>query len=261
MSHPIISLPVIPHNSRSSQSFTSIPDESITPGWYISPECMQRFEGLKIEKRLGKGGFGTVHDLCSASHCDKIVKVVPLSANNNTLSIMGLYISGYIDIKAYYRQMEQIWYRPDERYAAIKAKFEKEVTISKIASQLGVGPIFIDAFICSNNLFYPVGQIDYLGFIITEKWDLTLHDYLKTHQSIPSPLADKLVYLLEQLHSAGIYHDDLSFSNIMLRMNKANPIDVTIIDYGLSDFINSPPTEQFAIDEMTRLVEKLKPLH
>ena len=251
------SLPIISHTSRSNQPFTPIKDETLTPGWYISPECMQRFGTLKIEKRLGQGAFGSIHDLCDSVHCDKVVKIVPLSAENNALPIMDDYIAGQIDIRGYYKRMDAISYRPADNYLEIKEHFETEVAITKIAAQLGVSPRLHDAFICSNNIFYPVGQIYYLGFILLDKWDLTLQDYLTRNRYIPAHLVNKLIALLEQLHSAGIYHGDLGFQNIVLRLAQNVPIDVAIIDYGLSNFINSTETEQFARNEMAQLISRL----
>lgn len=82
-----------------------------------------------------------------------------------------------------------------------------------------------------------------LGYIIMEKLDGTLYDYMdyhkqqNTYNQVCTDLANVIIHLLKRLYETNIRHVDLNPWNIMFKGNiENNPGDLTwkIIDYGQS---------------------------
>lgn len=137
---------------------------------------------------------------------------------------------------------------PDYFAALIKAfidVFNNEVMITKYAAELGLSPKFYDAFICNNILQYAEEESSIsMGFIIQEKWDMSLEKYHELyHRGLPQLMLNKLSLMLDKLHAAGIVHNDIHAGNIVLRIDKSVDqnipaiVDVNFIDFGKSMII------------------------
>ena len=237
--------PSTPLNKTQPQSFVSIQQEKDSNSmWYIPSDCIKKFGNLTIQKMIGSGLQGTVYEACENMKCDKILKVTPLIPKEEK----------YIELT----------YVPGISYDVKRKKFEKEVQITQLASDLHISPKVYNAFICSDVLESGSSESKFnLGFIVMDRWDMTLFDYIETvgkllHQN----LYDKLIGLLGKLHEAGVYHGDMHLENVILRvvrgdMGEPIPVDVAIIDYGLADFI-TPDTKEFADQDLSRLKSKIK---
>lgn len=111
-------------------------------------------------------------------------------------------------------------------------EFEKECDILKTMSESGVCPQFIDAWIEEG-----------VGFLATEKWDISLWEWIQNNNlrhtqkgyPLPKKLISKLSHLIERMHKKGYVHGDIMEKNIMLRLNsKGLPVDICLTDFGLT---------------------------
>ena len=218
--------------------------------WYIPSECIKNFGNLRIQKIIGSGVQGTVYEACEngsqGDKCDKIIKVTPLIPTEE----------GYIES----------FYKPGISYDYKRRKFEKEVKITQLASDLGVSPKIYNGFICSDIVSSNRSSEEklHLGFIIMDRWDMTLLDYIQNFgKLLPQNLHDKLIGLLKKLHDAGVYHGDMHLENVILKVkrddatNEPIPVDIAIIDYGLADFI-TPENKDFVDTDFSRVKSGIK---
>ena len=263
-------------NSNSSSPTPFIFDRDIAR-WYVPQSCLHKLNNPVIGKSLGSGVFGRVYDLCENDICNKIVKLVPLQSvmslddkrfideylynelplqdyknhlhNRNELNSYILRRRHGTAPDDYDRQIEEKFnFRASwENFSAIidvTASFEREVLITRQAAFLGISPKFYDAFICPDILQYPEGSLISMGFIIQEKWRMSLEQYQQlTGNDIPLTLIDKLRNLIKTMHMAGIVHKDLHPGNIVLQVMESiddngdkiyTPTDIALIDFGMS---------------------------
>jgi tRNA A-37 threonylcarbamoyl transferase component Bud32 len=119
---------------------------------------------------------------------------------------------------------------------AIKAQFaspdfKKECDLVRHMSQLGVCPRYVKAW-----------EDEGVGFLATEKWDMSLWDWIKTYKinraqgyPLPKRLISKLGRLINVMHQNGYVHGDIMEKNIMLDLDeKGVPIDICLTDFGLT---------------------------
>lgn len=115
--------------------------------------------------------------------------------------------------------------------------FEEEVDMARKMSDLGIGPNFIDAWEVAD---------EGVGFLVTDKWDISLWDFtkrqlvIKKHlDPLPFHLLHKLSALIKRLHQQRIVHGDILEKNILLRLKSPDSfesddiLDVTLTDFGL----------------------------
>lgn len=83
-----------------------------------------------------------------------------------------------------------------------ESNFWDEVELTRQMSDLGVGPKFIDAW-----------EKEGVGFIATEKWDMSLLDYqdYTNNSHVPLKIVKKLGHLIDVLHNAGYVKKPNSF--------------------------------------------------
>lgn len=99
--------------------------------------------------------------------------------------------------------------------------FRKEVSIASKMSRLEITPKVYGAWFCKNK-----------GYIVTEKYDVTLKTHLEYHD-LSKNLINRLENILEKMHNAGIVHGDLSLDNVMIKFVKGKK-KIGIIDWGLA---------------------------
>ena len=108
--------------------------------------------------------------------------------------------------------------------------FRMEADISRMASARGFGPRVVDTFECSK-----------FGVIIFARCDTDLAAFITTGAATTTAataeLAAKIYAVVDQMHQAGVYHQDLHVRNIMLVGG-----DVRVIDFGLAIPIGQPLT-------------------
>lgn len=253
--HQIPSLQPVSYSHGTRGRFKRLEQQQkVQTSLFIPPQCMQKFGTSFFGEHVGSGEFGSTYELCDTqtNSCDKIVKMVKIRTFPDYSAPQIHYYSGYIDINEYYEAMHTNFYNSNQQvtsnpiYEDFKLAFEKEAHITQIASDLGVAPRVYDAFICSDVLTYPTGEIVLLGFIVMDKWDMTLNKFkqITGTYKLPQQIYDKLDDLVNKLHKADIYHRDIKFDNIVLKVRKENggtivPVDIALIDYGQGSFISS----------------------
>lgn len=112
----------------------------------------------------------------------------------------------------------------DHVYAMKIQKHSQDASVeaerAEMFSDMGVAPRYIESW--SN------GQ---LSFLVTDKWDGSMkHFGLET---LPSPLVFKLAVCIKRLHEEGYVHADVMPKNVLVKMRKGQPVDVTLTDFGL----------------------------
>ncbi len=72
------------------------------------------------------------------------------------------------------------------------------------------------------------------GYIVTEKYDMSLKDYLDVYREITKDVYDDIEQKIHKLHKLNIIHGDLWPRNIMINVDGINIIDLVFIDWGMS---------------------------
>jgi hypothetical protein len=165
-------------------------------------KCLKNPEDYKKLKYISAGEYGSVYRL-NEDVCIKFVNVT------NTLNNLK-----YVN-------------------------FLKEMEISKIAGNIGVGPKIYDSYICVNDLdstCYGIIYMEYLHGITLSKY---LDSSSRTNEDkieVRKLLDEKIM----KLHQYQILHSDLHSDNVFIILDNHNNQkikDVKIIDYGFSQYI------------------------
>ena len=204
---------------------------SRTSEWLIPKECLKKFGQLSIHDRVGSGAYGSVYNVCDRNNnCDKVVKVIQLYPNTYSMQLKYLSES---QINEFGDPMDDV----------VKL-FNFEIEVTKLVSEIGISPKYYDSFICSDiNIYNEQDYLVTLGFIILDKWDMTVENYLRiTNKShLPIEILQKLEDKIHLMHKNGISHGDLHGGNIVLKIKQFKqengdielvPIDIAIIDFG-----------------------------
>ncbi len=155
-------------------------------------------EDHKQLKRIGSGEYGTVYRL-DENRCIKFVNIT------DTLNNLK-----YVD-------------------------FVKEIEISKIAGNIGVGPKIYDAYVTINDEDSTCYGIIYMEYL----HGITLSKYM---EHLPKNQYNNLRKLLDEkiakLHAQNILHSDLHSDNVFVILDSNGEMkDIKIIDYGFSQTI------------------------
>lgn len=125
-------------------------------------------------------------------------------------------------------------YRLDRNRAAKLVRiegsgFEREAELTRLASEIGVGPKVYDVFSCcgsENGVCYAI--------IIMDALDMTLTDWLRSPAAFTlaarERMRDAVDAKLRKMHRAGLFHNDLHTDNVMVTKDGV-PF---IIDFGLA---------------------------
>lgn len=155
-------------------------------------------------------------------------------------------------------------------------RFNVEIAMTQIASQLDIGPKYIRHTECNVDI---EGEDDprEFKFIITEKYDITLGDYLEKLDDLSEKEIDAFIRVLIELvvksYKYLFLHGDLFYKkgdinegNLMLKLDKHGmPIKAVLIDFEYSKlpaeqkkvrtewcgFINSLISEYPALEKLT----------
>ena len=188
------------------EKFTSANDEStyISFDWgsltKLRKKCLKEFI---LGPKLGTGFTGIVYEACKGKDCAYALKV---------RRVEGFKGHGSSNVNT----------------------FEEEVKFTKEASELGVSPKLIDSWVCES-VEDDVEDIQKWGFILMEKWDMTLMGYFikRRETKLPVDLMERRDNYVKLLKSHGINHGDMGNSdNTMINVNEAGlAIDIAIIDF------------------------------
>lgn len=133
-----------------------------------------------------------------------------------------------------YGSVSQLCLKDDCKYAIKMSDADEnafyEVDIIKKFSALGVGPKFIGSWECENVLF-----------IVTEKWDGTLHDDICLKEN----LIKKICQQIDAIHKIGYVHGDIVEKNVLVKIKNDEIIDVTLTDFGVA-----APLEQWTSSDI-----------
>jgi serine/threonine protein kinase len=158
----------------------------------IETACLR---GYEIKKILGSGNHGTVLLTCLDEQCIYAMKIIILP-----------------EIRPECSESDK------DTFDIYLKKAQDEIEISKLFSAHGIGPRFIDAWICDN-----------IVLIVSELWD----DQLKPGICIEVHLLKKLTDQICKMHALGYVHGDIFEKNILVRYNERGElIDITLADFG-----------------------------
>jgi serine/threonine protein kinase len=115
-----------------------------------------------------------------------------------------------------------------------------EIKITKLASDNDISPKLIKYFDYSGYSEYTINMGEkkvsksHFFFIVSEKYDITLKEYIKSKSR---KNIDRIIKMLKKqiikLHEFGIVHNDLHTGNVMLKLNdKGDIIRLVLIDFG-----------------------------
>ena len=206
-------------------------------------KCMRDFP---VKQWIADGMSGSVFVTCIKHDCKYVIKLVPLD----------VYIpTDDCDIE-----------HPVEGdcLGVSRKAFETEVEFTKKFSDLYAGPKMVAAGICDNvyNKYQPELSV---GFIVQEKWDLSLEDYLQQYpddfQNNFQTIERLLLAKAKKIDKTGYCHIDLHSGNILLRLDSrgvGNTVtDVTPSDFGIIRRCSfGDTTVQWALRELDDVKKK-----
>jgi serine/threonine protein kinase len=107
---------------------------------------------------------------------------------------------------------------------------KNELKITQIVSDNKISPMLIKHWEC-------LGLVDSIDrrlyFVILEKMDLSLKDYVKKYLVNKDKLQSQILDLISKLHRLNIVHGDIHMGNIMVNLNGDKSIkEMKLIDFG-----------------------------
>lgn len=216
--------------------------------------CVKKFSDWQLGKTMEVGGFGHISEICKKNSDNSLNCNYVLKAQNITKNVF-------------------------------RKVFRREVQIFKDISGKNIGPELISDWYCKFKVNLPGYNMDekeengsyfqnhgfnpniYIGYIIMDKWDGTLHDIVyEQDYSITQKQLDVLENLILRFHSTGWVHRDLKLSNILYKFidsDSGKRIRLGITDFSVSikafskDYSPYPVSlvEQLNIDKKYNLIE------
>lgn len=200
----------------------------------VGDGCMKGARGWDIDRVLGSGVNGDVYVACSkGGDCSKVLKMLML---------------GYVNLKDHRKRMgerdagafEFCQYTVDRQ-----VDFWLEADTMRMAHSMGAGPAVYDAWTCVvDDISRPSDPVQAnMGFILAERWDMTLKEAKEKGYSLPQELVSRLSERLWKIHqSKGIINTDgLRAANIFVRVSSnghssnSQVTDMIVGDWGSTD--------------------------
>lgn len=192
---------------------------------------LQNFE-LKKQEIIGRGGTSLVYTACEkkTTNCQYVVKTI---FGNAAYSKRENECLDYLE------------------------RIKREILISRIMSDLGVGPKVFETAIDKNNK---------IGYIVMEKFDGTLPDlfFQNDEQEEAIDYAKQIKPLLTKMHKEGIIHGHLRPKNILFQRIKDQDqkedqeyqdrpsVRLVVSDFGHAFFSNDRRLVQADFDRLFR---------
>lgn len=187
------------------------------------------FDKYQIQEELGSGSGGVVYSVYNKEdkkiYAAKLIPLLPgIEKQRSALSL-----DSKTDTKI-----------SSTCATVTQSAFDREVKMSSILSKAKLAPVLRDYFICSirvsNKSIQSTSEIRKLGIIISDKWDISLREYINSH---PSEYKDNremislgIESLIDNYIKAGLYHGDLHRGNVVLKLNSRDePDELTFIDF------------------------------
>lgn len=182
-------------------------------------QCSVYKRKIKLQKRLGKGAYGSVYSACVENRCNYVAKKIDLSKSPYSKKYFGFTLN----------------------------VFMTEVQITKFAGVNGFGVPLKSHFICLEGKSKKP-----TGYMIMERFDNTLENVSLTPAQV-----DSLIKKIEMMHSARILHRDLYPKNVMYQKTSRNDLDIQIIDFGLAIPFKKPIPAQLRVYDFITVLEGL----
>jgi serine/threonine protein kinase len=209
---------------------------SIETNYDIPEKCIKQYENLNINKKLGEGSHGVVYNACVKKDCKYVLKVIPLNV---------IIPSKYCDLKVKEGLLKC-------REVSDK-EFDDEVKYSIIVSKANIGPKVYKSWKCDNVKsqvhleLFKMKEIK-MGFILMEKLEMTLINYLSNYE-IDEKIIDKIkvmyIKLIDKMVKLNIYNEDLHFENVMINLKNNILTKMRFIDWGSITIFDSDQEETY----------------
>ena len=190
--------PTSQKESKAEKKFKLNQAVEIGTEYKLPSRCLNDFY---IKALLGTGSYGFVTQVCDKrDNCKYALKAIPL--------ILGF----------------------------MNKLFEDEVKYTKLFGDLGISPKFHKSWICEKVEGFREGKTVSVGFILTDKYDMTLKDLKEQEPEIfkeDKPMIKReLEDNLTTMNEGEYWPDDLHDENIMVKIKRGHVIDVVLIDFG-----------------------------
>lgn len=209
----------------------------------IKDNCI---ENMPINKWIGNGKYGSVFLVCLEHQCEYVLKMIPLNVYIPTEDC---------DISLTEEEMKDVClkYSDDD--------FIRETEMSIMFGDVNIGPKVKVFGICNEVENKYQGKIR-VGYIVQEKYDLTLHEFIA---SDPIGFINSFLFIqhllikkAKMIDEMGYFNEDVHQENIMLKINDGEIKDVVFIDFGIvGKYLETDKernnTEHFVIEFMTKL--------
>ena len=230
---------------------------SIETNYNIPEKCVQQYENLNINKKLGEGSHGVVYN----AHVNKSDKSLLSGSAINKSDKSLLSGSAINKSDKYVLKAVPLNVIIPSKYCDLKVKqgllkcrevsdeeFDDEVKYSIIVSKANVGPKVYKSWKCDNVKsqahleLFKMKEIK-MGFILMEKMEYTLDTYYNNKKLVKKNdkiLKEMYKDLITIMLKNNISHKDLPFENIMINIDKnKDPIKMRIIDWNSAKILNS----------------------
>ena len=180
----------------------------------------QNLHNYVTQKKLGKGAYGTVFELCKKADCKFVLKVISYSKVKDEI-IGGPNLS--------LAHHKRLWETEVENHLKL-IECQSRYKLNKFI------PDVFDAWFCDE----PNGDVSF--YIVTERFDGDLNHFLKRYDK--NKLAPALALAKIQLLYVAMKHvhdvcnfciDDIKLDNVLYRMSDKEPfvdVDFVFADFG-----------------------------
>jgi serine/threonine protein kinase len=198
-------------------------------------------------KRLGSGVTSSVYIGCDVTHnnCNYAVKVFDFTPYQEHTDSTDFRTWIYID---------------KSKKVGVIRNYIREVKALRILRKQNFKhmPMFYGSFLCNDT---------WTGYIVAEKVDGTLYDYLRKLPLLSAELytdiCRQLVNAVLALHDCGIRHNDLHIDNVLVKSN-GSKVSIYINDFDHATELHSIIQrlfKHFPLNESTLDFDKPQPLH
>jgi serine/threonine protein kinase len=160
----------------------------------VSASCL-RDKGIRLLDKLGEGSYGVVYWSCRHEDCIFALKIVSLRQTN---------------------------------LSSAKHEYDRSME----AMRGGYGPTVYDHWQCDAYDKANDGDV-VLDFLLIEKMDMTLNEYMHQRRPLGDPEAKKIADVLCAMAEDRMMHNDLHSNNVMVSVDSTGRmVKVCVIDFG-----------------------------
>jgi hypothetical protein len=210
---------------------------------YIFKDPNNKCIDFPIGEHVADGSSGSVFTTCVTHDCSYVIKLVPIDVFIPTFDC-------HLDDPETLRDCMDV----------TRHQFQKEIEMTKMFSDANVGPKLIAAGICDSAVDNEYQNNVTIGFIVQEKWDTSLKEYIQDFKrefmSDRDQIKELILKKARMLDQMGYRHIDLHEGNILVRLQGNKIYDIVLADFG--DILRNDDRDDFTVQAGLRIFSRFE---